>query len=157
MDDIVLNKKESIERCIKQIRVYYALPSELAFKENYMRQDAIAVNMQRACEQCIALANHTIKTRKLGLPKASRESFRLLAQADIIPRDLAANLENMVGFRNTLVHQYQDLDIELMVDVIENHLDDLIDFTNFIVEAFINDSPEKTNEPQRAQRTQRKN
>ena len=94
--------------------------------------------MQRACEQCIALANHTIKKRKLGLPKESRESFRLLARSDIIPRDLAANLENMVGFRNTLVHQYQDLDIQLMVDVIENHLDDLIDFTNFIVKEFIN-------------------
>ena len=138
MNDIVLNKKESIERCIKQIRVYYASPSDIPFEENYLKQDAIAANMQRACEQCIALANHTIKKRKLGLPKESRESFRLLARSDIIPRDLAANLENMVGFRNTLVHQYQDLDIQLMVDVIENHLDDLIDFTNFIVKEFSN-------------------
>ena len=139
MDDIVLNKKESIERCIKQIRVYYALPSDKPFEENYLKQDAIAVNMQRACEQCIDLANYTIRRRKLGLPKESRESFRLLTRNGIIPRDLAANLENMVGFRNILVHQYQDLDIQLMVDVIENHLDDLIDFTNFIVKVFIED------------------
>ena len=138
MNDIVLNKKESIERCIKQIRVYYASPSDIPFEEDHLKQDAIAVNMQRACEQCIDLANHTIKRRKLGLPKESKESFRLLAQNGIIPRDLAANLENMVGFRNTLVHQYQDLDIQLMVDVIENHLDDLIDFTNFIIKEFIN-------------------
>jgi len=138
MNDIVLNKKESIERCIKQIRVYYASPSDIPFEKDYLKQDAIAVNMQRACEQCIDLANHTIKKRKLGLPKESRESFRLLARNGIIPRDLAANLENMVGFRNTLVHQYQDLDIQLMMDVIENHLDDLIDFTNFIVKEFIN-------------------
>ena len=74
MNDIVLNKKESIERCIKQIRVYYASPSDIPFEENYLKQDAIAVNMQRACEQCIALANHTIKMRTLGLPKESRES-----------------------------------------------------------------------------------
>jgi len=138
MNDIVLNKKESIERCIKQIRVYYASPSDIPFEKDYLKQDAIAINMQRACEQCIDLANHTIKTRKLGLPKESRQSFRLLAQSDIIPRNLAANLENMVGFRNTLVHQYQNLDIQLMVDVIENHLDDLIDFSNFIVKEFIN-------------------
>lgn len=138
MNDIVLNKKESIERCVKQIRVYYASPSDIPFEKDYLKQDAIAANMQRACEQCIALANHTIKKRKLGLPKESRESFRLLARSHIIPRDLASNLENMVGFRNTLVHQYQDLDIQLMVDVIENHLDDLIDFTNFIVKEFSN-------------------
>jgi uncharacterized protein YutE (UPF0331/DUF86 family) len=59
---------------------------------------------------------------------------------DDIPRDLAARLENMVGFRNVLVHQYQDLDVQLMADVIENHLHDLIDFTNFVVKAFLDDS-----------------
>lgn len=136
MDDIVLNKKENIERCIKQIRIYYALPRELPFETDHLMQDAIAVNLQRACEQSIDLANHTVKKRKLGLPKESRESFRLLAQDGIIPRDLAANLENMIGFRNTLVHQYQELDIQLMMDVIERHLDDLIDFTNFVVKEF---------------------
>lgn len=137
MNDIVLNKKESIERCIKQIGIYYALPSDMPFEKDYLKQDAIAANLQRACEQCIDLANYTIKIRKLGLPKETRESFRLLAQNGIIPRDLAVNLENMVGFRNTLVHQYQRLDIQLMIDVIENHLDDLVDFTNFIVKEFI--------------------
>lgn len=136
MNDIVLNKKESIERCIKQIRLYYALPAEKPLQEDYFKQDAIALNLQRACEQSIDLANHTIKTRKLGLPKESRESFRLLAQNDIIPRSLADKLENMVGFRNALVHEYQKLDINLMIDVIENHLDDLLDFTNFILKEF---------------------
>jgi hypothetical protein len=27
MNDVILNKKESIERCLKQIRHYYQLPS----------------------------------------------------------------------------------------------------------------------------------
>ena len=57
MNDIILNKKESIERCIKQIRIYYGLPSEIPFEEDYLRQDAVALNLQRACEQCIDLAN----------------------------------------------------------------------------------------------------
>ncbi len=136
MNDIVLNKKESIERCIKQIRAYYALQSEVTFEKDHMKQDAIAVNMQRACEQAIDMANHTIKVRKLGLPKESKESFRLLAQNSIIPDGLAAKLEKMIGFRNTLVHEYQKLDIKLMIDVIENHLDDLLNFTNYIVKEF---------------------
>lgn len=137
MNDIVLNKKESIERCIKQIQTYYALPRELPFEDDHLTQDAIAANLQRACEQSIDLANHTIKIRKLGLPKESRESFRLLAQNGIIPRDLAKKLENMVGFCNTLVHQYQELDIQLMKYIIEKRLNDLIGFTNFIVKEFI--------------------
>jgi uncharacterized protein YutE (UPF0331/DUF86 family) len=136
MNDIVLNKKESIERCISQIRAYYALPSDLIFEEDYLKQDAIAINLLRACEQCIDLANHTIKTRKLGLPKDSRDSFYLLARARIITNELAQRLVGMVGFRNILVHEYQRVDIELMVKVIECHLDDLLDFSNQIVAVF---------------------
>jgi uncharacterized protein YutE (UPF0331/DUF86 family) len=136
MSDIVFNKKESIERCIKQIRAYYALQSDVAFEEDHMKQDAIAVNLQRACEQAIDLANHTIRVRKLGLPKETKESFRILAQNSIIPGELANKLEKMIGFRNTLVHEYQKLDITLLIGVIENHLDDLIDYTNYILKEF---------------------
>jgi uncharacterized protein YutE (UPF0331/DUF86 family) len=49
---------------------------------------------------------------------------------------LAEKLEKMVGFRNVLVHQYQELNLDLLVDVIENHLDDLVYFTNLIMRAF---------------------
>ena len=133
MTDVALNKKESIERCLKQVRDYYARPSEIKFSEDFLKQDAIAINLQRACEQCIDLANHVIKLRKLGLPKESRESFELLKAGGIIPEDLARKLKGMIGFRNTLVHEYQRLDIDLMVDVIENRLDDPVDFTNLVL------------------------
>lgn len=133
MNDIVLNKKESIERCIHQIRTYYDLAGNLPFEEDYLRQDAIAINLQRACEQCIDLANYMIKMKKLGLPRESRDSFRLLAINHIIPADLADKLCRMIGFRNTLVHEYQQVDIQLMVKVIENHLDDLVEFTEYIL------------------------
>ena len=136
MNDVVLNKKESIERCIKQIRAYYALPEERPFKEDDLKQDAIELNLQRACEQCIDLANYTIKKKKLGLPKESKESFRILAQQKIIDSELAKKLEKMVGFRNTLIHEYQKLNIDLMVEVIENHLDDLVYFTVLIQRVF---------------------
>lgn len=43
--------------------------------------------------------------------------------------------EMLIGFRNVLVHQYQQLDLGLMVDVIENHLDDLLLFTEHAVKA----------------------
>lgn len=134
MNDIVLNKKESIERCIKQVRFYYCMPSGVPFEEDSMKQDAIAVNLQRAAEQVIDLANHVIKKRKLGLPKESRESFDILATSGVIPRELAGKLKGMVGFRNILVHQYEDLDVKIMVDVIEHRLDDLVVFTNYVVE-----------------------
>ena len=47
MNDIVSNKKERIERCIKQTRTYYQLPASVAFEKDSLRQDAIAMNLQR--------------------------------------------------------------------------------------------------------------
>jgi uncharacterized protein YutE (UPF0331/DUF86 family) len=141
MNDIVLNKKESIERCIKQIRTYYQLPANGPFEEDHLRQDAIAMNLQRACEQCIDLANHTIRVGKLGLPKESKDSFRLLAVNHVITQELALRLEGMVGFRNVLVHEYQRMDLKLVIDVIENRLDDLLLFVDQVMAYFIK-SPE---------------
>ena len=98
MNDVVLNKKQSIERCIRQIRIYYAQAGDVPFEDDHLRQDAIAINLQRACEQAIDLANYTIRKKKLGLPTESKESFRILAENKIIPRELSTALEKMVAF-----------------------------------------------------------
>lgn len=134
MMDVILNKKESIERCVRQIRLYYAMPSELSFEKDHLKQDAIAANLQRAAEQAIDLANHVIRKGKLGLPKESKESFEILAGAGVIPQEIADRLKGMVGFRNIMVHQYQEMDIKIMVDVIEHRLDDLVVFTTHVME-----------------------
>jgi uncharacterized protein YutE (UPF0331/DUF86 family) len=38
----------------------------------------------------------------------------------------------MVGFRNIVVHGYQNVDPEIMRDIVENRLDDLLAFTSAI-------------------------
>ena len=54
--------------------------------------------------------------------------FRLLARAASFPPDLAARLERMAGFRNVVVHMYQDVDLGIVRDVVLNHLGDLLEF-----------------------------
>lgn len=135
MNEIILNKKISIERCIQQIDTYYALDNGLPFATDYLRQDAIGMNLQRACELTIDIANYLIKSRKLGLPQDSRDSFALLQQAGLITLEQMNGLQAMVGFRNTLVHQYQTLNLQIMVDVIEHRLRELLDFANAALDA----------------------
>lgn len=134
IDDIILNKKESIERCVRQIRLYYVHPSLVSFEDDFFKQDAISLNLQRAAEQCIDLANHVVKVKKLGLPKESKDAFILLSQSGLVPVATAQKLTSMVGFRNILVHEYQKLQVKILKDIIENHLDDLISFTNDVLE-----------------------
>jgi len=135
MNEIILNKKISIERCIQQIQVYYALDNGQPFATDYLKQDAIGMNLQRACELSLDIANHLIKIKKLGLPQGSKDSFALLHHAGLISGEQLKALQAMVGFRNILVHNYQKLNLDIMVDVIENHLQDLLDFANAALES----------------------
>jgi uncharacterized protein YutE (UPF0331/DUF86 family) len=58
--------------------------------------------------------------------------FRLLARAGVLAPDLAARLERMAGFRNVVVHMYQDVDVGIVRDVVLNHLGDLLEFVTAI-------------------------
>jgi uncharacterized protein YutE (UPF0331/DUF86 family) len=43
-------------------------------------------------------------------------------------------MQGMVGFRNILVHEYQEMNLDTMEDVIQHHLQDLLDFANTALE-----------------------
>jgi len=76
MKDVIINKIQSIQRCIKRAREEYKEAGE-EFDSNYTKQDAAILNITRACEQALGLANHIIKTDKLGIPADSGQSFDL--------------------------------------------------------------------------------
>ena len=90
------------------------------------------MNLRRACEQCIDMANHVVRLKKLGLPSTSAESFAMLHKAGVIDAVLAKKLIGMVGFRNIVTHQDQDIDCRQVEKVIRKHADDLIAFAGVL-------------------------
>jgi uncharacterized protein YutE (UPF0331/DUF86 family) len=133
-DEVLLSKAESVERCVARVRSLY-VGHEEEFGTNWDRQDAAVLNLQRACEQVIDMANRMIKLRRLRYPKESKDSFRHLADAGLIDQELGSSMEAMVGFRNVAVHQYQELDIVKVRHIIEHRLDDLLAFSKAMLRA----------------------
>ncbi|HJB22867.1 MAG TPA: DUF86 domain-containing protein [Candidatus Jeotgalibaca pullicola] len=132
MNDVILNKTTTIERCLNRIHeVYEGNPENLT---NFTKQDSIVLNIQRACEASIDLAMHVVSERKLGVPKTSREAFKLLQEADMIEADLAKTLMNMVGFRNIAVHDYQALELDILESILNKHVDDFKQFTKVFLQ-----------------------
>lgn len=132
MNDVILNKITTIERCVNRIHeVYEGNPENL---KDFTKQDSIILNIQRACEASIDLAMHIVSERKLGVPKASREGFKLLQEAHIIDSSLAKTLMNMVGFRNIAVHDYQALKIDILEAILDKHIDDFKQFTQIVLQ-----------------------
>lgn len=127
-DDVVLNKVAIIERCLKRIgEEYEGRESELV--SNITRQDAIILNLLRACEAAIDLAMHIVRIRRLGLPQESREAFRMLQDSGVVDAETAVRMQAMVGFRNIAVHNYQKLDLDIVRSILSSRLDDFRRFT----------------------------
>ncbi|MDX3772993.1 DUF86 domain-containing protein [Chromatiaceae bacterium AAb-1] len=132
-DDVVLNKAATIEHCVKRAREEY-FKEPATFSADYTRQDAAILNIQRACEAALDMGQHLIRKYRLGIPQSSRDVFSLLAEARIIPNELAANLKNMVGFRNIAVHDYQKLQLPITVAIIEKHLTDFLEYSRILLQ-----------------------
>jgi len=55
----------------------------------------------------------------MNLPKESAESNQLLVAEEVIRSDLGSRMRGKGGLRQVLVHQYREVDLELMVEVVE--------------------------------------
>lgn len=128
MTAMYLAKVASIQRSVRRAREEFAVAGK-DFASDLTRQDAAVMNVMRACEMSIDLAQTLVRERRLGAAASNRDVFRLLAAAEIIPADLAERLQRMVGFRNVAVHRYRDLDVAIIASVITRDLDDLLVFT----------------------------
>ena len=126
MDDVCLNKAAIIERSLRRVAEEYAGdPSRLA---NFTHQDAIVLNLERACQAAIDMGMHVVARDHLGIPQTSAHAFQLLADAGRIEPGLAEKMRALVGFRNVVIHEYQKLNLEILRSIVESEGRDLIAF-----------------------------
>jgi len=126
-DDILLNKASIIERCIRRIKQEYAACPAL---DNFTHIDAVTLNIERACQAAIDMAMHIVSENRYGIPQSSAHAFALLAENSVISDELSHNLQNMAGFRNLVVHNYQEIDQAILSFVVESGYKDFIDFSS---------------------------
>lgn len=128
--DVVLNKVATIERCLRRVREEHGRDPDL---ENATHVDALVLNLQRACQAAIDLAMHRARTEALGVPQESRDAFRLLVDAGALPAGLGTAMQNMVGFRNVAVHDYQTLSLPILRSILDRHLGDVEAFAAWVL------------------------
>lgn len=123
-DDIIINKAQTIEDYIRRVHEEYAGdPDNL--RKNQTKQDAILLNLERACQAAIDIGMRIVRLKKLGIPKESREVFDVLLAKGFISDVLCRKMHGLVSFRNTAIHNYKKLDLAIVEAVITKHLSDL--------------------------------
>jgi uncharacterized protein YutE (UPF0331/DUF86 family) len=126
---LVAKKLAFIETCVRDLQTL-ARPERIA--DDVREQRFVEHTLQLAIQAALDVGSHIVSDERLGEPETSRDVFRLLERAGIVPADLSGRLERMAGLRNVVVHLYQDVDLGIVKDVVENHLDDLLQFATTI-------------------------
>ena len=109
MDKEVLETKlEALIRCVHRIKDQNISTLE-ELEGNLDKQEIIILNLQRAVQICVDIGNHILLDYKTPTPSTMAETFKYLAQNNLITKANADDLSHSVDFRNIAVHQYEDI------------------------------------------------
>jgi uncharacterized protein YutE (UPF0331/DUF86 family) len=123
--ELVAKKLAAIETCVEQLRT---LARPEALRSDVREQRFVEHTLQVAIQAALDVASHVVSDERLGEPQTNRELFELLGRAGWLDAALARVLRDMAGFRNVIVHGYQDVDLGVVEDVVQNHLGALLAF-----------------------------
>lgn len=130
MDTELVEKKLAfIETCVRELREL-AQPAHMA--DDIREARFIQHTLQLAIQAALDVASHIVSARRLGEPETNRALFDVLRKNGMLEQGLADSLYSMAGFRNVLVHGYADVDLTIIQDILDNHLDDLLSYVSRI-------------------------
>jgi uncharacterized protein YutE (UPF0331/DUF86 family) len=98
------------------------------------RQDLVSHRLHTAVEAMIDISMHLASG--LNLPKRHKASdvIALLGEEGILSSELTQRLTKAPAARNVMVHEYYDVDYELIADNYEDNILDLKDFAREITQ-----------------------
>jgi len=103
-----------------------------ALRHDIREERFVEHTLQLAIQAALDVASHIVSDEALGEPLTNRQLFDLLARAGWLQGEMADRLSRMAGFRNVLVHGYDEVDLAIVEDILRHRLDDLLEFVSVI-------------------------
>lgn len=125
---LVAKKLAFIETCVQQLR-RLARPEQI---ENNVKEERFVAHTVQIAIQALDVASHIVSDERLGEPRTNRELFDLLSRGGWLLPDLAETMGDLVGFRNIVVHGYEDVDVNILRNIAQDNLEDLLVFAQTI-------------------------
>ncbi len=121
---ILAERVSALERHLK--RVSDRLPQNVAdFNYGTDSSDAVILHLWQAVQLTIDTALSACVALHLGSPSSYAAAFFKLSEANFLEKELAVRLAHAAGFRNRIVHAYEDLDMQKIYQIAHTGPDDL--------------------------------
>lgn len=130
--NIVLRKLSAVGEYLEQIREFSDITLD-NYRSNWRTQRIVERTLQMMIETCADIANHIISDRNMRIPTSYSDTFKVLLENNAIDKELFSVMEKMAKFRNIVVHQYEEVDAEIVIIILRKHLDDFVRFREAIL------------------------
>lgn len=129
---LILRKISDLAIYKNQLAEYSALSLD-AYKADWKTQRIIERTLQMMIETCSDIANHIISDTGMRTPTSYADGFKVLFENKVIDSELFNVMDKMAKFRNVVVHQYEQVDAEIVITILRKHLVDFERFESAIV------------------------
>ncbi|MBI2335864.1 MAG: DUF86 domain-containing protein [Deltaproteobacteria bacterium] len=93
---------------------------------------AVEKLLQEMVEICLDIGKHLIADEGWEFANESRDIFQRLAEKKVISKKCLKTMLKMVGFRNLVVHLYEQIDSKIVYKIYQRHLGDFANFAKKI-------------------------
>ena len=131
-ETLILRKLAELEEYASQIEGFRAITTK-EYREDWKSQRIIERTLQMMIETCVDIAGHIISDQKFRIPDSYADTFRVLSENSIIAANLFKTMEKISKFRNVIVHHYDRVDAEIVVDILRNRIDDFNQYRHAII------------------------
>jgi uncharacterized protein YutE (UPF0331/DUF86 family) len=89
--------------------------------------------LQLIVDAVLDINNHIIKELDFESAKDLKSTFEIISDNDILDKEFAQKISDVVGLRNRIVHQYEKLDGKRFLGDFRKHNNDFDEYFKFIV------------------------
>ena len=129
---LILRKISEIETYRSQIEEFSNITTK-EYREDWKTQRIVERTLQIMIEICVDISNHIISEGGMRVPVSYADTFKSLHENGVIDSDLLNTMAKMAKFRNIVVHQYEEVDAEIVILILKKYLGDFERFKEAVL------------------------
>jgi len=132
-DAVVLERLRLLAEYRDELLHYRAQATSFqVYQNNRTLRRAVERSLQVSVEICLDIGRRIVALEGFRYPEDNQDVFRVLAEEQVVPRDLLDTLLDMARFRNLIVHDYARIDDARVYGILQKRLTDLDAFAEAV-------------------------